>query len=175
MRGPARRIAEIGVVAAAYAALTIYLAPLSYGPLQLRLAETLKPLVIWEPHLIPAFVIGNFLGNLTSPFAGPWELGWMPFANLVGAWVCWRIGRMNAYLGAAAYAAIIAAAVAMMLSVLMHAPFAALLPPLLTSEMMLIVFGVPVMWPVHLALRRVFGPGRNAAARLRRTLHSRGR
>lgn len=167
MRGAAGRIAEIGVVAAAYAALTIYLAPASYGPIQLRLAETLKPLVIWEPHLIPAFVIGNFVGNVASPYAGPWELAWMPLANLVGAWVCWRLGRLNAYLGAAAYAVIIAGAVATMLSALMHAPFGALLPWLLGSELILIVLGVPVMWPVHLALRRAFGPHQTAAGNRR--------
>ncbi len=160
MRGPAGRIAEIGVIAALYAALTIYLAPASYGPVQLRFAETLKPLVIWEPHLIPAFVLGNFLSNLSSPFAGPWELGWMPFANLIGAWVCWRVGRRNAYLGAAAYAVIIALAVATMLSNILHVPFRALLLPLLASELLLIVLGVPVMRPVHLALARVFGERR---------------
>ncbi len=157
MKAPARRAAEIGVVAAAYAALTVYLAPASYGPLQLRIAEALKPLVIWEPHLIPAFVIGNFLGNLASPFAGPWELGWMPLANLAGAWVCWRAGRINAYLGAAAYAVIIAAAVSTMLASIMHVPLRGLFPPLLGSELILLMLGVPVMRPVHLALRRVFG------------------
>jgi len=157
VRTPVARIAQIGVVAAAYAALTLYLAPASYGPLQLRLAETLKPLVLWEPELIPAFVIGNFLGNLGSPFAGPWELVWMPFANLVGAWACWRVGRVNPYLGAAVYAVITAAAVGTMLSVLLHAPFTAIAPPILASEALLIVLGVPVMWPVHVALRRVLG------------------
>ena len=88
MKPGTARIAEIGVVAAAYAALTYLLGPISYGPLQFRLAEILKPLVIWEPHLIPAFVLGNFLSNLSSPFAGPWELIWMPLANLIGAWGC---------------------------------------------------------------------------------------
>ncbi len=175
LRGPAGRIAEIGVFAAAYAALTVYLAPLSYGPLQLRVAETLKPIVIWEPHLIPAFVIGNFLGNLASPYAGPWELGWMPLANLVGAWLCWRIGRINAYLGAAVYAVVIGAAVATMLSVLLPAPFKGLLPPLLASEGLLIVLGVPVMWPVHLALRRVLGPRETPTTGLHGALHGRGR
>src|SRR5207245_6393268 len=82
---PVAALAEIGVVAALYAAVTMVLNPLSYGPLQLRVAEILKPLVIWEPHLIPAFVIGNFLSNLTSPFSGPWELIFIPTANLVGA------------------------------------------------------------------------------------------
>lgn len=158
-RGIARRVAESAVIAAAYAALTIYLAPVAYGPYQLRLSEILKPLVIWEPHLIPAFVVGNFLGNLTSPFVGPWELVWMPFANLVGGWAAWRLGRVNAYLGATAYAVIIAAAVSVMLSFILHASLRALFPPLVVSEILLIVLGVPVMQPVHAALRRVFKSG----------------
>jgi hypothetical protein len=154
-RGTAARVAEAAVIAAAYAALTVYLAPVSYGPVQFRIAEVLKPLVIWEPHLIPAFVIGNFLGNLTSPYAGPWELVWMPFANLIGGWAAWRLGRSNAYLGAAAYALVIAAAVTVMLSVLLHASVRALFPPLLISEVLLVVLGVPVMQPVHAAIRRI--------------------
>ena len=148
------RIAEIGVVAAAYAAL-VYAFPISHMPLQMRIAETLKPLVIWEPHLIPAFVIGNFLSNLWSPFVGPWDLGWMPFANLVGAWACWRLGRVNAYLGAAAYGLIIALALATMFHFIFHAPFRNCLVPLVPVEVGLIVFGVPVMRPVHRALQRL--------------------
>jgi len=151
----AARVAEGAVIAAAYAALTIYVAPVAFGPYQLRISEILKPLVIWEPHLIPAFVLGNFLGNLTSPFVGPWELLWMPFANLVGGWTAWRLGRLNAYLGATAYAVVIAAAVSLMLSVILHASLRALFPPLLVTEVLLIVLGVPVMQPVHAALRRV--------------------
>lgn len=165
VRGPSRRIAEIAVVAAAYAAITLYV-PVSYGALQARLAETLKPLVIWEPQLIPAFVLGNFLGNLGSPWPRQWELIWMPFANLVGAWLCWRVGRLNAYLGAAAYAVVTAAAVTTMLSVVLHAPFLAVGGPILASELALIVLGVPLMRPVHVALRRIAG-GRAEDARAR--------
>lgn len=138
-------LAEIGVVAALYAALTILLQPASYGPLQFRLAEVLKPLVIWEPHLIPAFVLGNFLSNLASPYAGPWELIFMPIANLVGAALCYQVGRRWPYAGAALYALVIALAVALMLSVLLKLPFAGLFPPLLASEGILIVGGVPIM------------------------------
>lgn len=155
MRLGAARIAEIGVVAAAYAALTYLLAPASYGPLQLRFAEILKPLVIWEPHLIPAFVLGNFLSNLPSPFAGPWELGWMPLANLAGAWACWRLGRVNPYLGAAAYALIIGGAVATMLSVLLRVSFGVLLVAITPGELVLLLLGVPLMRRVHVALRRL--------------------
>lgn len=153
------RIAEIGVVAAAYAAL-VYAFPISHMPLQMRIAETLKPLVIWEPHLIPAFVIGNFLSNLWSPFVGPWDLVWMPFANLVGAWACWRLGKVNAYLGAAAYGLIIGLALATMFHFIFHAPFYAFLVPLVPVEVGLIVFGVTIMRPVHMALSRLARVGR---------------
>ena len=138
-------LAEIGAVAAVYAVVTIALAPISYGPLQLRVSEILKSLVIWEPHLIPAFVIGNFLSNLASPYAGPWELLFMPFANLVGASACYAAGRRWPWAGAAIYALIIAAAVGLMLSVLIKAPFAVLFPGLLLSEAILIVGGLPIM------------------------------
>ncbi len=166
MRRPAVKIAYLGVVAAAYASITLALAPASYGPLQLRFAETLKPLVMWEPDLIPAFVLGNLLGNLGSPWPWYWELVWMPCANLVGAWLCWRVGRVNAYLGAAVYAIVTAAAVSTMLSSVLHAPFEPVALPILGSELLLIVLGVPVMWPVHLVLRRVAGyHAENARAR----------
>ena len=162
MRSRTVQIAEIGVVAAAYAAL-VYAFPISHMPLQMRVAETLKALVIWEPHLIPAFVIGNFLSNLWSPFVGPWDLGWMPFANLIGAWVCWRLGRFNAYVGATAYGLIIALALATMFHFIFHAPFQNFLVPLVPIEVGLIVLGVPVMWPVHRALQRLIDGGTHAA------------
>ena len=154
MRRATTRLAEIGVVAAAYAVL-VYVFPVSHLPLQMRIAEILKPLVIWEPQLIPAFVIGNFLSNVGSPFVGPWELVWMPFVNLAGAWTCWRLGRLNPYLGAAAYAAITAVAVAIMFTFVLRAPFLAFLPPLLLSETLLLVLGVPAMRTVHLGLQRM--------------------
>lgn len=138
-------LAEIGVIAALYAALTIVLQPASYGPLQFRVAEVLKPLVIWEPHLIPAFVLGNFLSNLASPYAGAWELIFMPLVNLLGASVCYLVGRRWSYAGAALYALLIAAAVSLMLSVLAGLPFVGLFPGLLASEGILVIGGVPLM------------------------------
>lgn len=156
---PAWRVAKIGVVAAAYAAL-VYAVPISYMPGQARIAETLKPLVIWEPDLIPAFVIGNLLSNIGSPY-GPWDWTWMPFANLVGAWTAWRLGRVNAYLGATCYAIVISLALATMFHFVYHAPFYVFLfrYPLVLVEVLLIAGGVPVMWPVHRALSRAFKSG----------------
>jgi uncharacterized membrane protein len=152
-RSPDRRglraFTEISIIAAAYAALTIVLQPISYGPVQFRVPEVLKSLVIWRPHLIAAFVAGNFLSNLTSPNVGPWELGFMPLANFIGAALCVWVGRRSAWVGAATYAVMIAAAVAFMLSVLLKVRYAVLFPPLLASESVLIVGGVPFMRRVH--------------------------
>jgi uncharacterized membrane protein len=76
---------------------------LSYGPVQFRVAEVLKALALFDPAFILGFAIGNLLSNLTSPYVGPWELVFMPVANLVGASLCWLLRRWP-YVGAAAYA-----------------------------------------------------------------------
>ena len=48
------RLAVMAVIAAAYAALTIVLAPISYGPVQFRVSEALTAL----PFLMPGTVWG---------------------------------------------------------------------------------------------------------------------
>ena len=52
------RLAVMAVMAAAYAALTIVLAPISYGPMQFRVSEALTAL----PFLMPGAVWGIFAG-----------------------------------------------------------------------------------------------------------------
>lgn len=165
--GASRVLAEAALVAAAYAAGTIALAPISYGPVQFRVPEVLKSLVIWRPHLVAAFVVGNALSNVTSPQVGPWELLFMPLANLVGGTACVLVGRRSAWAGAAVYALVIAGAVALMLSVILRVPFAALVGPIAASELVLIVGGVPLMARVHRAVEDRSGPGTPAASHRR--------
>lgn len=55
-------------VAAVYAALTLALAPVSYGPIQVRLSEWMTLLAFVNPRLVPGLVIGCALANLASPF-----------------------------------------------------------------------------------------------------------
>lgn len=57
-RFPLRKLAVSAVIAAAYAALTIVLAPISYGPVQFRVSEALTAL----PFLMPSTVWGIFIG-----------------------------------------------------------------------------------------------------------------
>ena len=59
-------LALAGLIGAAYAAATLLLAPLSYGPVQIRVAEALTTL----PYLFPQAVPGLFIGCLIANLAG---------------------------------------------------------------------------------------------------------
>ena len=56
------RLAVMAVIAAAYAALTVVLAPISYGPIQFRVSEALTIL----PFLMPSAVWGIFAGCILA-------------------------------------------------------------------------------------------------------------
>ena len=61
------KLAVSAVIAAVYAALTIVLAPISYGPVQFRVSEALTVL----PFLMPSTVWGIFIGCvLANLFTG---------------------------------------------------------------------------------------------------------
>ena len=54
-------------IAAIYAALTIALAPISYGPVQLRLSEIMILLVLVNPRFKTGLILGCLIANLFSP------------------------------------------------------------------------------------------------------------
>ncbi len=95
MRGrKLRRLCYAAVVGAAYAALTMLLAPISYGPLQLRLAELLCVL----PFLHPVFAWGLFVGcliaNLMSA-GGLLDIVFGSLATLAAALCTAALGRRS--------------------------------------------------------------------------------
>ena len=59
-----RSLCVSAVISALYAALTLLLAPISYGPIQLRLSEamTLLPMVL--PQAVPGLFVGCLIANL---------------------------------------------------------------------------------------------------------------
>src|SRR5215211_150264 len=93
---PARRVAIAGVVGALYVVLSLAVAPIAFGPLQFRVGEALKPLVIKHPVTIPAFGVGTVIINLFSPFAGVLELAFMPLVDVIGGVLCWCVGSSTA-------------------------------------------------------------------------------
>ena len=59
-----RRLARGAVIAALYTALTLLLAPISYGQLQIRLSEAMTLLPILLPEAVPALAVGCLLSNI---------------------------------------------------------------------------------------------------------------
>lgn len=57
-------LAQAGILAALYATVTIILAPISYGPIQVRVAEALTVLPYIFPAAIPGLYVGCLLANV---------------------------------------------------------------------------------------------------------------
>ena len=145
-QGPARRVAVAGVVGALYVDLSLAVAPLAYGPLQFRLGEVLKPLVIKYPTTIPAFAIGVGIVNLFSPLAGGLELILMPIVNLVGGILCWFVaqrvgGVIGTYAASLLFAVVIAAGVGVVLTVAAGLPYLPSFVSVAVSETVLLLVG----------------------------------
>ena len=56
------------VIAAVYAVLTIVLAPISYGPMQVRISEALTVLPVFTPAAVPGLFVGCFVANMVGPY-----------------------------------------------------------------------------------------------------------
>lgn len=94
MRTKTHTMALAGVIAAAYAALTLLASALNlaYGPVQLRISEALTVLPWLFPGTAPGLFIGCFLANLLSPF-GPLDLVIGSTATLLAALWSQRVRR----------------------------------------------------------------------------------
>ena len=79
-----RKIAYAAVVGAAYAALTILVAPIAYGPIQFRISEALCILPFFFPYTVWGLYSGCLLANLLSAY-GILDIIFGPIATLVAA------------------------------------------------------------------------------------------
>jgi uncharacterized membrane protein len=78
------------LLAAIYAALTLGLAPFSYGPVQVRVSECLTLLAFCNRKWIPGLTAGCFLANLGSPFGLP-DMVLGTLATFLGIWPMHRL------------------------------------------------------------------------------------
>jgi uncharacterized membrane protein len=106
-----RLIVYAGLTAAAYAVLTIALAPIGYGPIQFRVAGLLKPLSLVSPVIGLGLAVGVGLANLFSPF-GAWDFVAMPIVSYAASLVAYRMRRLP-WLAMIVQAAIVACGVAL--------------------------------------------------------------
>ncbi len=84
--------ARAAVIASVYAVLTVVLSPISYGPIQVRVADALGLL----PYLLGfSAVIGLTAGcaiaNAISPY-GIWDVALGSLTNFIGGSLAWAIG-----------------------------------------------------------------------------------
>lgn len=96
----ARRVARIGVIAAAYAALTLFallfLGSLAWGPVQFRVSEALCVLALFTSDAVPGLALGCAIANLANiALSGTGMLGMLDvafgtLATALGAWFTWR-------------------------------------------------------------------------------------
>lgn len=79
-----KKMVKAAILAAIYAALTLILAPISFGPVQLRVSEALTILPIFSPIAIWGLTIGCLVSNLLGGF-GVLDVVLGSFATLLGA------------------------------------------------------------------------------------------
>ena len=72
------------MIAALYVALTVVFAPISFGPMQVRIAEILTILPLFTPAAVPGLFAGCLLGNIIGG-AILWDVIFGSLATLIGA------------------------------------------------------------------------------------------
>ena len=99
-QSPVRTLAQAGLIAAMYAALTLLLPAPSFGIGQCRISEMLTILAVFTPSAIPGLAVGCLVSNLVglgmgaNP-AGAWDLLFGPLATLAAALLTWRLRNLR--------------------------------------------------------------------------------
>ena len=81
-------IIRVAMIAAIYVVLNIIFAPISYGPIQVRIAEALVVL----PFIDPSAIIGLFLGCILANVIGP-----LGMVDIMGGSLCTLVAAYLTY------------------------------------------------------------------------------
>jgi len=79
----------VGIIASLYAVITIALAPISYGPVQVRVSEALTVLPYLTPTAIPGLFIGCVVANV---------YGGLGIYDIIGGSLCTLLAAYLTYL-----------------------------------------------------------------------------
>jgi len=158
-----RLITHAALIAAVYAALTIWLAPISFGPQQIRVAEALAILPAFTPAAVPGLFIGCLVANTVS-FMGVPDLIFGSLATLVSAQLTYMIAKalkeraiwLRIVLLPLPAVLVNAVVIGAMLAVLVDMPFAAAAISVLAGQA-LSCYGLGA--PLYLTLRGLIRRG----------------
>ncbi|MDR1954167.1 MAG: QueT transporter family protein, partial [Clostridiales Family XIII bacterium] len=81
---------QAAVIGGVYAALTVVLAPISYGPMQARVSEALTVLPYFTPAAVPGLFIGCLAANIISPYGVP-DMIFGSLASLLSAFLSYKL------------------------------------------------------------------------------------
>ena len=77
-------LTQAAMIAALYVVMTFVFAPISFGEVQIRIAEMLTVLPIFTPAAVPGLFVGCLIGNITGGAMLP-DVIFGSIATLVGA------------------------------------------------------------------------------------------
>jgi len=137
-------LALTAIYAALYAALVYVTIPFSFNVAQIRIAGALRPGIAKKWILAVGYAIGVVVANFFSPFAGPWDLVFMPLMSFVAGIAGYLAARQfnhNYFISGAVTATIIAVSLSFMFAELHIAPMLLALPYLLVAEQAVCLIG----------------------------------
>lgn len=92
-----RSLVQGALIAAIYAVLTIAFAPISYGPVQVRVSEALTILPFFTPAAIPGLFLGciiaNVYGMIIGIGPGIWDVVFGSLATLIAAYISYKMPK----------------------------------------------------------------------------------
>jgi len=147
MKVNSRDLSLVAVFASLYAVLVYVFAPISFYALQFRVAGAIRPAIARKWILSIGYAIGVVVGNLFSPFAGPFELIFMPVMSLLAGLLGYLTARRfksNYFVAGIVVATVIAFSVSWMLNQLFNLPTLATLPYLFVSEQLVCFIGASI-------------------------------
>jgi uncharacterized membrane protein len=137
-------IALTAIYAALYAALVYVTIPFSFGVAQVRIAGALRPAIAKKWILAVGYALGVVVANVFSPFAGPWDLVFMPVMSFVAGIAGYLAARQfnhNYFVSGTVTATIIAVSLSYMFEQLGIAPMFVALPYLFVVEQAVCLIG----------------------------------
>ncbi len=138
------------VIAALYAALTVFFAPISYGAVQYRVAEALTLLPVLFPQAVPGLALGCLLSNLIGGY-GIWDVVFGTLATLIAAALTYKL-RKNIWLAAAPPVLVNALVVGLLLHFVLALPLVPTMASVGLGQLVVVyVLGVPLTF----ALKRI--------------------
>ena len=84
-----RSLCLSAIIAALYAALTLLLAPISYGKCRVSEAFTVLPMVL--PQSIPGLFVGCLIANIFSPTPSIWDIVFGSLTTLLAAYGTYKL------------------------------------------------------------------------------------